>query len=518
MVKLEITTKMKIRLVFVGVLFLALLYGAFSQHVSLGQDYQNVYFNDALLCSTHSNIDVKALSQEIRRALATEASDKLAMDYELAVESADAPFVSLTSEAEVEQLLTAQLQNSIVQNGVKSYTVGIDDYRASFASMEDLLAFFSGVKEEADVNSEYEPVIKKAEGHIKGVMTAELEAVTPKPWDVEVEPEAGEAEGLIAGVSVSISDALAYAMANPYKDSWRSGILDIQYIDPITIYEDFVAEEELADVATEISEVTKEKETNKIYVVQSGDSLSMIAYEHDTTVASIVKLNGLKNQDVIINIDDELIIAVPEPDLKIRVIKGEIYEEDYNAEPTIIPNDSWYTTKEVVHYAGTTGHRERNDIVTIENGMEVSREMIHENVMVVSEPAIIERGTIIPPTYIKPIYGGRKTSGYGMRWGRLHKGVDWAVPVGTTIFASSAGTVVRADYNGSYGKCVLISHPDGRMTRYAHCSKLLVSKGDYVEQGETIALSGNTGRSTGPHLHFEIIINGSPVNPLKYIK
>jgi len=91
------------------------------------------------------------------------------------------------------------------------------------------------------------------------------------------------------------------------------------------------------------------------------------------------------------------------------------------------------------------------------------------------------------------------------------------VPVGTNIFASSAGTVVRADYNGGYGLCVLISHPDGRMTRYAHCSKLLVSVGQQVKQGETIAKSGNTGRSTGPHLHFEIIINGSAVNPLKYI-
>ena len=147
----------------------------------------------------------------------------------------------------------------------------------------------------------------------------------------------------------------------------------------------------------------------------------------------------------------------------------------------------------------------------------MNREMIHENVMVVSEPAVIERGTIIPPTYIKPINGGRKSSNYGWRWGRLHKGVDWAVPVGTTVFASSAGTVIRADYNGAYGNCVLISHPDGRMTRYAHCSKLLVSVGQYVEQGETIALSGNTGRSTGPHLHFEIIINGSAVDPLKYI-
>ena len=517
MVEHKITSKIKRRILFAAVLFFALLYGALSQRISLGQTYQNVYFNDSLLCSTQRKIQIKELTGELRRGLAAEAEDKLAMDYRVRTEEANTFFVKLASEEELTELLTEQLKASIVNNGSKSYTVGIDDYRATFASIDDLLAFFSGVKEEADVECAYQPVIKKTEGHIKGVMTAVLEPITPNPWDVEVEPKEGEEKGLIAGVSASMSDALAYAIANPYKDSWRLGILDIQYIDPITIYENFVPEEELADVATEISEVTKEKETNKIYVVESGDSLSKIAYEHDTTVASIVALNGLKNQNVIINIDDELIIAVPEPDLKIRVIKAEIYEEDYNADPIIIPNDSWYTTKQVVHYEGTTGHRERNDLVTIENGVEVSREMIHENVMIVSEPAIIERGTIVPPTYVKPISGGRFTSGYGRRWGKLHKGVDWAIPVGTKIFASSAGTVVRADYNGGYGLCVLISHPDGRMTRYAHCSKLLVSKGESVKQGETIALSGNTGRSTGPHLHFEIIINGSAVNPLKYV-
>ena len=152
-----------------------------------------------------------------------------------------------------------------------------------------------------------------------------------------------------------------------------------------------------------------------------------------------------------------------------------------------------------------------------ENGVETSREMIHQNVMVASQAAVIERGTIIPPTYIKPISGGRYTSGFGRRWGRMHKGVDWACPIGTTVYTSCAGTVISASYNGGYGNNVVISHADGRLTRYAHNSKLLVKAGQHVEQGEPIALSGSTGRSTGPHVHFEIYINGSAVDPLKYI-
>ena len=143
--------------------------------------------------------------------------------------------------------------------------------------------------------------------------------------------------------------------------------------------------------------------------------------------------------------------------------------------------------------------------------------MIAETVMKDPVPQIIERGTQTPPTYIKPISGGRFTSGFKRRWGRMHKGVDWACPIGTAVMASCGGTVVQAGWYSGYGNCITLRHPDGRQTRYGHLSKILVSVGQSVKQGQKIALSGNTGRSTGPHVHFEIIINGSQVNPLKYM-
>ena len=83
--------------------------------------------------------------------------------------------------------------------------------------------------------------------------------------------------------------------------------------------------------------------------------------------------------------------------------------------------------------------------------------------------------------------------------------------------ASSAGTVVRAGWGSGYGYVVYINHADGRQTRYGHLSKVLVRVGDQVSQGQKIALSGNTGRSTGAHLHFEILIGGTQVNPLQYL-
>lgn len=114
---------------------------------------------------------------------------------------------------------------------------------------------------------------------------------------------------------------------------------------------------------------------------------------------------------------------------------------------------------------------------------------------------------------------GVLTSGYGPRWGRMHRGVDIAGPVGTPIFAAATGVVVRAGWNsGGYGNLVDIQHPDGSLTRYGHNSRLLVRSGQQVRQGEQIAEMGSTGYSTGPHLHFEVHLPGSgTVNPMAYL-
>lgn len=98
-----------------------------------------------------------------------------------------------------------------------------------------------------------------------------------------------------------------------------------------------------------------------------------------------------------------------------------------------------------------------------------------------------------------------------------HTGVDFAATKGTSILAYKSGTVTRASWNGNYGMCIEIQHSNGEKTRYAHCSGYNVSVGQTVSQGQVIGYVGSTGNSTGPHLHFEIMINGSFVNPLNYI-
>jgi len=109
------------------------------------------------------------------------------------------------------------------------------------------------------------------------------------------------------------------------------------------------------------------------------------------------------------------------------------------------------------------------------------------------------------------------TSGFGFRWGRLHAGIDIAVASGTPVVASAAGTVIVAGWYGGYGNLVVIDHGNGIATAYGHNSSVAVSPGQYVAQGQLISYSGSTGHSTGPHVHFEVRINGSPVDPMGYL-
>jgi len=113
---------------------------------------------------------------------------------------------------------------------------------------------------------------------------------------------------------------------------------------------------------------------------------------------------------------------------------------------------------------------------------------------------------------------GRVSSRYGTRWGRMHYGLDIAVPTGTPVRASAAGTVTYAGSMGSYGLLVIIDHGNRVETRYAHNSRIVVKVGQRVKRGDIIAYSGNTGNSTGPHVHFEIRYRGTAVNPENYLK
>jgi lipoprotein NlpD len=117
-----------------------------------------------------------------------------------------------------------------------------------------------------------------------------------------------------------------------------------------------------------------------------------------------------------------------------------------------------------------------------------------------------------------PVAAPRLTSRFGRRWGRPHEGIDMAAPIGTPVFAAAAGTVLYAgDRVRGYGNMVVVKHADDLATVYAHNSVLLVHTGDHVKVGQEIARVGDTGRSTAPHLHFEVRRQDEPIDPMPFL-
>ncbi len=144
-----------------------------------------------------------------------------------------------------------------------------------------------------------------------------------------------------------------------------------------------------------------------------------------------------------------------------------------------------------------------------------------ENINVNSKIKVINKKNINVNNFVlkKPVKGGITTSGFGDTISRTasHNGHDWAVNTGTKVRAAAEGVVELAYFSESYGYNILINHNNGFKTRYAHLSEVKVSKGEKVEQSQVIALSGSTGFSTGPHLHFEVVKDGKRVNPIEYV-
>lgn len=189
-----------------------------------------------------------------------------------------------------------------------------------------------------------------------------------------------------------------------------------------------------------------------------------------------------------------------------------------------------YVGYEKVVTAGENGINRTVETVENINGAETARTVVSTEVVKQPVTQVVEKGTKVQYSaatqkatatsagLIHPM-GKANVKKITAYWGdgRGHKGVDLSGDVGTAIFASKAGTVVSAGWDGNYGYSVVIDHGNGLKTRYAHNSALCVKAGDTVTQGQQIAKLGNTGRSTGPHLHFEVIVNNKQVNPSTYI-
>lgn len=264
------------------------------------------------------------------------------------------------------------------------------------------------------------------------------------------------------------------------------------------------------------------KETG-FHTVVKGDTVGRIASRYGMTVNQLKTLNPGKNLNLI-HPGDKITISAAVPYLSVKQTVTESYTEKIAYGTTIQYTDTLYSGDSKIKSAGVYGTAAVTADVVYINGVEQERTVLSYEVTKEPVNQVKLVGTKARPKtmatghFIKPV-NGKTSSYYGNRpsMGDYHTGHDWAAPKGTRINASDGGKVIWAGWKGNLGLCVIIDHENGYTTYYAHCSKLVVEKGDRVYQGQKIAEVGTTGRSTGNHLHFEIRYNGKHQNPLKYV-
>ncbi|AIQ33151.1 peptidoglycan DD-metalloendopeptidase family protein [Paenibacillus sp. LMG 31459] len=266
--------------------------------------------------------------------------------------------------------------------------------------------------------------------------------------------------------------------------------------------------------------LTEGKEEPLVYSVQEGDTVSAIASRFQITQADIFR-NNPAVKELSLQIGDQLQLTVPQPDL--TVVTVEQVTEQVVTEPEVIvrKSDQLAAGKRKVVRAGQTGLKTMQYRLTKENGLVVKEEWLGQTVVKASLPEVVYSGTKVvgegTGMFAWPVTGATISSSYGERWGRAHKGLD-IVSGNRTIKAADAGTVSFAGVQSGYGNVVIVNHNNGYVTYYGHLSRISVSVGQKLGQGSQIGIMGNTGRSTGTHLHFEIRKNGTAVNPMKYLK
>lgn len=284
-----------------------------------------------------------------------------------------------------------------------------------------------------------------------------------------------------------------------------------------TDLQDLHSEKEMVDLLC----TSGEKDT--VHKIVAGDTLHSIAKKYDVTEDQLLADNKNINSKKL-DVGSSIVVKQQAPVLTYEVVEKVTYDKVVKHEVEEQKSGDIYEGVKETKQAGSDGLSEITARVTMQNGKKVKEENLVTTVKTEPVKEVVLVGTKErPPTvgsgkYAWPLKGGyHQSSGFGSRWGRAHQGIDLACSVGSSVYAADGGTVTRAGYSGAYGNLVVIDHQNGQETRYAHNSKLLVKVGDKVYQGQEIAKSGSTGRSTGPHLHFEIRFNGEPRNPLNYL-
>ncbi len=313
-----------------------------------------------------------------------------------------------------------------------------------------------------------------------------------------------------------------------YTVSDRDTVLSSSFSRNVKI-EKTVAETSLLKSDTEILETLSANITeDRYYTIRRGDTWDAIAQEHGMSSAQLKEMNP----SVSLRRGNKLLVAKAIPYLTVERVVQETTVESVAYKTVETKTDSLYVGTRRVKTKGVRGNARVTKKNTFENGELVASEQISyevlkqptdEEIQVGTKPLPSVRGIsasgdgLATGSMIRPVSGAIVYSDYGYRKSGFHSGIDFATTAGTPVRAADGGTVTFAGWKGDFGNLVIISHGNGLSTYYAHNAKLTVRVGQKVSRGQQIASVGSTGRSTGPHCHFEVRVGGKTVNPWRYI-
>lgn len=298
-------------------------------------------------------------------------------------------------------------------------------------------------------------------------------------------------------------------------------VVDVSFAEKVSVKEEKIPAKRLMSADKAFDLICTGTSNPEKYIVKEGDNLWLIARRNDMYVADIVKANRLTTENL--QLEQELILVKSKPYINVVTqVEGEKIEQiPFQTEVLVDKN---FPRSIRVKTEGQNGEKHIVYKASKRNGLIEKTDIIEEKILKQAVNKVIVKGTQV--TMVASRGGGGSGS---LDWptygpitqyfkGSAHTGVDIGGKTGQAIRAADSGYVSFAGYQGGYGKFVIVNHGNGIVTRYAHCSSINVSTGQKVGKGETIAALGSTGRSSGPHLHFEVLVNGSFTNPLNSLR
>ena len=514
--------------------------------------------NGEVVAVVKEKATIESVYSNVVEAIKAEEGKDISINETLSVEHIHSSFKNLSTEEEVKKAI-----NDSISYNVKAYEIIIDgEGFAVIESREEALAVLEEIAKKylpedggltlniAEIPSEEGKLAEvekesqiTTEGNLQDTLEPQLDEEGREIVDVEAAlPEEEVNEAVTVG-EITVAPIIENNEENKDAQKISRELKGLNFNQEVNIRNVYVPKEEILTL-NEAEEVLL-GHTQEIleYELQEGDNIWDIAMKYGTTMEHILEINPQIEDETKMQIGEVIKLEVPEPILSIVTVTETTFKELIPAEIQYVWFSHLYEGDTRIYQEGNDGLKEVTVDVTKVNGKEVSRMAINENVLKEAKIKVIAYGTKEKPVeketssstnsssgasasvssssgrFMHPLNGkGRLSSTYGSRWGTFHYGIDLAASAGTPIYAAAKGEVIYSGFNsGGYGKLIIIDHGNGYQTYYAHCSSLYVNVGDYVSKGQNIAGVGSTGNSTGNHLHWEVRMDGTPVNPYSYI-